>query len=55
MFLFPDDQKYCFKVMPFGTVNIPRFYSCMMGNFKKEWDALFVETMESIILSGKIR
>ena len=35
-FFTPEDDKLCFKVMPFGPVNTPGFYSCMMGNFKKE-------------------
>ena len=39
--------------MPFGPVNAPGFYSCMMGNFKKEWDALFLEILKSYALSGK--
>ena len=31
----PDNKKYWFKVMPFGPVNAPSFYSCMIENFKK--------------------
>ena len=33
--------------MPFGPVNAPAFYSCMINNFKIEWDALFIEVMKS--------
>jgi len=53
-FFSPDDKKYCFKVMPFGPVNAPSFYSCMMGNFKKEWDALFLEILEDYADTGKL-
>ena len=35
VFFAQDDKKYCFKVMAFGPVNTPSFYSCMMGNLKK--------------------
>ena len=38
--------------MPFGPVNAPGFYLCMMDNFKKEWDAPFIEIMESYSFSG---
>ena len=40
-----EDDKLCFKVMPFGPVNAPGFYSCMMGDFKKEWDSLFLSSV----------
>ena len=42
----PDDKKYCFKVMPFGPVNAPPFYTCMMRNLKKEWDLIFIEMIQ---------
>ena len=38
----PDDQKYCFIVMPFGPTNSPGFYTAMMRDFKEEWDTLFI-------------
>ena len=44
-FFGPDNKKYGFTVMPFGSVNAPSFYTCMMGTFKTEWDSLFVEVM----------
>ena len=50
-FFTPDDKKYCFKVIPFGPVNAPSFYSCMMGDLKKEWDALFLQKIESMATS----
>ena len=53
-FFVPDDKKYCFKVMPFGPVNASSFYSCMMGNLKKEWDGLFVERLREYVTSGKL-
>ena len=53
-FFAPDDKKYCFKVMPFGPVNAPSFYSCMMGQFKKEWDELFLEVMAMFASSGDL-
>jgi hypothetical protein len=40
-FFAPDDHKYCWPVMPFGPRNAPAFYTCMMGIFKGEWQALF--------------
>ena len=39
--------------MSFGPVNAPGFYSCIMGTFKKEWDGLLLEIMESYALSGE--
>ena len=45
-FFAPDHKKYAFKVIPFGPVNAPAFYSCMMGNFEVEWDTLFFETYQ---------
>lgn len=41
-FFAPDNQKYTFTFMPFGPCNAPGFYTFMMLDFKKEWDALFV-------------
>ena len=35
-FFAPDNNKYAFRVMPFGVVNAPVFYTCMMNNFKEE-------------------
>ena len=39
--------------MPFGPVNVPGFYLCMMENLKNKWDALFIEIPESYSLSGE--
>ena len=44
-FFGPDNKKYGFTAMPFGPMNAPPFYTCMMGAFKIEWDLLFVELM----------
>ena len=38
--------------MPFGPVNAPAFYTCMMGNFKGEWDTLFIEIMHKLASSN---
>ncbi len=40
-FFAPDDEKWCWPVMPFGPRNAPAFYTCMMRIFKTEWEALF--------------
>ena len=40
--------------MPFGPVNAPSFYSCMMGKLKKEWDSLFVERLHEYATSRKL-
>ena len=42
-FFAPDHKKYTFKVMPFGPTNAPTFYTCMMGNFQREWVQPFLE------------
>ena len=42
-FFAPDNNKYCFTVMPFGPTNAPSFYTAMMRNFQTEWDNLFIE------------
>ena len=33
-FFGPDNKKYSFTVIHFGTINAPPFYTCMMGTFK---------------------
>ena len=38
--------------MPFGPFNALAFYSCMMGNFKVEWDSLFLESMSLMYSSN---
>jgi len=40
-FFAPDDEKWCFGVMPFGPRNAPAFYTCMMRIFKTEWQVLY--------------
>ena len=47
-FFGPDNRKYAFTVMPFGPVNAPAFYTCMMGNLKSEWDDLFLQSMTKL-------
>lgn len=42
-FFAPDGNKYTFRVMPFGPTNAPGFYTCMMGEFKDDWETLFME------------
>ena len=37
-FFSPDGWKYTFKVIPFGLINAPVFYSAMMKNMKNEWN-----------------
>ena len=37
--------------MSTGSVNAPRFYTCMMGNLKKEWDSLFIEILQDYALN----
>ena len=38
--------------MRFDPVNAPLFYIFMMGNFKTEWDALFIETLTTFANEG---
>ena len=38
--------------MTFRLVNVPAFYTCMMGNLKVEWDVLFLETMTDLAYCG---
>ena len=40
-FFAPNGKKYTYKVMPFGPMNAPAFYTYMMQQFRDEWDALF--------------
>jgi hypothetical protein len=44
-FFAPDGKKYTWKVMPFGPMNAPAFYTAMMGAFKVEWDKLFIQEL----------
>ena len=47
-FFGPDGEKYTYSVMPFGPMNAPSFYTFMMQNFRKEWDALFYIRMRAL-------
>ena len=38
-------MKYAFKVIPFGTMNAPSLYTCMMQDFHSEWDLLLILTI----------
>ena len=40
-FFTPDGLKKIFVVMPFGPKNAPAFYTAMMKNFQREWNADF--------------
>ena len=40
-FFTPDGSKKTFVVMPFGPKNAPSFYTVMMKDFQKEWNAYF--------------
>ena len=51
-FFVPDHKNWAFTVMPFGPVNAPAFYSCIMGNFKVKWDSLFLESMSLMASSN---
>ena len=33
-FFAPDNKKYVFIVMPFGPVNAPTFYTCIIDNLR---------------------
>ena len=33
-FFAPDNKKYAFTVMPFGPVNAPTFYTCIIDNLR---------------------
>ena len=37
-FAAPDGKKYTNTVMPFGPMNEPSFYTCVMQMLKEEWD-----------------
>ena len=51
-FFASNHKKYAFKVMHFGSVNTPTFYTCTMGDFRVEWYALFIECMTTLVTSG---
>ena len=52
VFFAPDSKMYEFTVMPFGPVNEPAFYSCMMGTFKDECDTLLLQTITPLAAAG---
>ena len=52
VFFTPDNREYAFKVMPFGPVNTPTFYICMMKIFREEWDRLVLEITKGFASSG---
>ena len=41
-FFAPENNKYCFSIIPFGPTNAPILYSSIMINFKYESDKLFI-------------
>ena len=47
-FFAPDENKYCFQVMPLGPCNAPAFYTAMMKDFNTEWLNLFIETVQKL-------
>ena len=47
-FFGPDHKKYGSTVTPFGPVNAPSFYMCMMENFKSAWGALFIQMVQDL-------
>ena len=47
-FYAPNGKKYCFKVMPFGPMNAPTFYTCIMVVLKTEWDILFLTRLRAM-------
>ena len=51
-FFAPNNRKYTFKVMPFGPMNAPAFYTCMMQDFRKEWHHLFLTTIRDMDIIG---
>ena len=51
-FFSPNHKTYAFKVMKFGPINASAFYNYMMGNFKFEWDALFIKIMTKLATLG---
>ena len=44
-FFVPNNSKYTFKVMPFGPINDPVFYTFMMQYLRGEWHILFMITV----------
>ena len=54
-FFAPNGKKYTYKVMPFGPMNAPAFYTFMMQKFREEWDELFYTTLHDMTtIEGKI-
>ena len=38
-------KKYTFKFMPFGPMDAPSFYTCMIVELRIEWHAIFLKTL----------
>ena len=51
-FFSPNNSKYAFKVVPFGPINAPEFYTCMMQEFHVEWDLTFILKIRNTIEIG---
>ena len=47
-FFAPNGKKYTYKVMPFGPMNAPAYYTFMMQQFRDEWDELFYVTLQNM-------
>ena len=47
-FFAPNGKKYTYRVMPFGPMNAPAFYTFMMQQFREEWDDLFYDVIQGM-------
>ena len=48
----PNNRNFAFKVIPFGPMNAPAFYTRMMQDFHAEWDLLFILTIRNMTKIG---
>ena len=42
-FFGPDHRKFTSKVITFGPKNVSPFSTFMMGDFKRDWEQVFIE------------
>ena len=47
-FFAPNYKKYTLKVMPFGTMNPPSFYTFMVDKLRIVWHTLLLETVRKM-------
>ena len=53
-FLAPNNKNHTFKVVPFGPMNPPSFYTCIMSKLRIKHHTLFIVTLRKMKVFGSM-